>query len=278
LSASADPATGRLAIFKLIGGGIGSLRDFDSWLRLGIGPISLTFLIDRIFLFLFPAETLSRPDVPQQFSFGMDGLAEWLISLLSLAPVILFMNSWTRHLLLGPGEVSTFGLQWGRRENRSAVFYGYFLLLLIPAFAAVALPVIFLSPASGVNPSREWIVALLLLIGVPAIFILSQRFMLLFSAIAVDEPLSLREAYGIRGWVGLKLFVATSLAGWAMMLPMTVVVAVLGPAVQKGAPHATAFLGTAYGYLVAAVWFAIYAFAFRNLTGRPAAAAIAPTT
>jgi len=254
------------------------LRDFESWLRLSIGPIALTFLIDRISLFLFPVEAQSGSDMPQQFSFGIDGLAELLISLLALAPVILFLNSWTRHLLLGPGYDSAFGLQWGPRENRSAVFYGYFLLLLIPAFAVVALPVIFLSPASGGNAFGEWVVALLLLIGLPTIFILSQRFMLLFSAIAVDEPLSLREAYGVRGWVGLKLFVATTLAGWAMMLPMTIVVAILGPVVRDKAPHATAFLAIGYAYLVAAVWIAIYAFAFRNLTGKPAAAAIAPTT
>ena len=249
----------RLGIIQLV---ITSLQSLwvcrDDALRLGVVPMIIYF---AAMLYGRPAalavmSALEGGSVDLARSAGGDLLLSGLVAICSFA---LLAVNWLRFLLLGPQKAAGLGLHLTRAHLQ------YLLGVIALGFAALlglsllSLPIQFLPPLLA--RIGLWVAALI--VGLTAI-----RLSLALVAIAINQPIGLRQVWEASRGQGFVLLIAFLLAQIPFMLAVMVIGVIAGiTGFANAAPYTLLLLGCICQIAAAMTQTGILATAYRRLIG-----------
>jgi hypothetical protein len=249
----------RLGIIQLV---ITSLQSLwlcrDDALRLGVVPMVIYF---AAMLYGRPAaiavmDALENGSTELARSVGGDLLLSGLISVFSFA---LLAVNWLRFLLLGPQKAAGLGLHLNRAHLHfllGVIALGFASLL---GLSLLSLPIQFL-PALLARIGI-WVVALL--VGLTAI-----RLSLALVAVAISQPVGLRQAWEASRGQGFVLLIAFLLAQIPFMLVVMLIGIVAGvTGLADAAPYTLLLLGCVCQIAATMTQAGVLAAAYRRLIG-----------
>lgn len=247
--------------------------------RAMVGPMALSLVIGLIDIGLAPGPN-AEPGAPYM-------LLSALISLLGMAPYVIFAVAWHRLVLLGPQVAAPTAMpSWQRRHWAflaysllvSILFFGLLMIagLIGGGFMAPMDGGLPAEPAGGGNLIRAMAAFALVLVSIMVL----MRLSFVFPAIAVDERYGLGDAWRHTQGQGLRLLAAVTLASLPfvilLMLLSGLVVGALpdpngGPA-DEPTGSGPGFLlllviSVVVGYVWTAIGVSLLSIAFRTCSG-----------
>lgn len=250
---------GRLGIFQLVNTSLQSLwLCRDDAIRLAVIPALLYFAgmaygQSAAFALMTAIESGTATINP-----GIAGRL-MLTGIIALVSLVLLAVNWLRFLLLGREAAPGIGLALGRQHF--LFFFGAAALGLASLFALtlVSLPIQLL--LRGAAPYGMWIAAL----AITAIII---RLGLALVAVAIGQPVGLRQAWAASRGQSLVLLVAFLLTEIPFMLLVTVIGLIAGlTGLSAIAPYTLLFIGCLIQMAAVMAQCGVLAAAYRRLIG-----------
>lgn len=251
--------SGRLGIIQLVTTSLQSLwLCRDDAIRLGVVPTALYF---AGMAYGRPAavavmNALENGSTDIARSVGGDLLLSGLIAVFSLA---LLSVNWLRFLLLGPQKAAGIGLHLNRAHLQfllGAIALGFAGVL---GLSLLSLPIQFLPPVLA----RFGLWAAALVIGLMAI-----RLALFLVALAIAQPLGLRQVWEASRGQGFVLLIAFLLAEIPFMLAVMVIGVIAGATgLADAAPYTLLLLGCLCQIAASMAQSGVLAAAYRRLIG-----------
>lgn len=249
----------RLGIIQLVTTSLQSLwLCRDDALRLGVVPMIIYFCA---MLYGRPAaiavmDALENGTTDLARSVGGDLLLSGLVSVFSFA---LLAVNWLRFLLLGPQKASGLGLHLNRAHLQfllGAIALGFVALI---GLSLLSLPIQFLPPALA--RIGIWVAALI--VGLTVI-----RLSLALVAIAINQPVGLRQIWEASRGQGFVLLIAFMLAQIPFMLAVMLIGVIAGvTGLANAAPYTLLLLGCVCQIAATMAQTGVLAAAYRRLIG-----------
>jgi len=249
----------RLGIIQLVATSLQSLWVCrDDALRLGVVPMVIYF---AAMLYGRPAalavmNALENGSVDVARSVGGDLLLSGLIAIFSFA---LLAVNWLRFLLLGPQKASGLGLHLNRAHLQyvlGVIALGFAALL---GLSLLSLPVQFLPPFLA--RIGLWVAALI--VGLTVI-----RLSLALVAIAIGQPIGLRQVWEASRGQSFVLLIAFVLAQIPFMLVVMILGVIAGvTGLADAAPYSLLLLGCICQIAATMAQTGVLAAAYRRLIG-----------
>lgn len=230
----------------------------DDLLRLGAVPLLLTFALNIWVQYLFKdlLELVRRGETPDPAVVDalwtpsvLIGLASWFIALT-------FAVNWMRLLTLGASTVPGLGLAIGGRHLRLTATVLLVLMALAIAAGLTGMIVAMIAPI----PALLFAVGVGLMVGNSVIML---RLVPVWVGIAIDAPMSFRQAWKRTAGYGLRLLVATVLISCVVLVVqalLTAISAALG--LLQAAPLAVLFMSLIIQFGMMACFCAVFVLAY----------------
>jgi hypothetical protein len=229
----------------------------DNLLRLGIAPLLLTFLLNvwRPTAYrdlLDAAQHGQTPDpamIEALWTTVIMGLASWFLT-------IVFAVNWMRLMMLGPDTVRGLGLSISGRHIRLTTVILLMQMVLGAGMGLVLVVVAMILPFS----SLLFLVAVALLVLYSVIML---RLVPVWIGVAIDAPMSFRQAWTRTAGYGLRLLAAILLifcGTLAIQVLWTALCATLG--LLQAAPLATLFVSLVIQFGMLACFSTVFILAY----------------
>jgi hypothetical protein len=210
----------------------------DELLRLGIVPLVLTFLLNLwswpMLAQLFAAVEAGKPlDPAVAESMTMPllfaGILSWFLS-------GIFAVNWMRAMIMGPSSIRGLGMMIQRRHIKFVLYVIGAQIVLIFAILVILVVMALLLPGSAM-------IALLAFVLMGAYLTILLKLTPIWVGIAIDAPMSLKQAWSRTAGSGLKLAVSVILLSGLLFVAQSIVQVIFGViGLLAAAPLATIFI------------------------------------
>ncbi|MBK8160789.1 MAG: hypothetical protein IPK59_19180 [Rhodospirillaceae bacterium] len=230
----------------------------DDLLRLAVMPLALSFALN---LWVWHAygdvfSAIARGEMPAPELADAMLIPTLFVGLVSWFATSVFAVNWMRVLLLGPGAVAGLGLAIDRRQVKFTILAFLTQLVLGVGIMLGLLVAAFLLPSFALMAILGFVMLLLYVMVL-------LRLAPLWVGIAIDAPLSFKQAWQRTSGYGMQLLSAAVLIFLAILFGQTVLQIFLGVlGLVQAAPMAMLFISLVIQFILTACICAVFVLAY----------------